>query len=411
VKWAIFIPRILSEKDGGTRVYVDRFAGALLESGHEVHIFTTSLDDSLPEHDEEKGAAIHRTFVRAGTAGPLRVTVATRVTRQFNEVDKREHFDVINLHSAYLLRYGMLRRRHLIMQTVHAVVTYEYLFTVKKVVSSLIFSLDGLKELLSFPVKLPVSYVREWTSIRRADAVVVMSEYVRGTIRRFFPWVKKDDVFISRIGIDTADYAPSRSKAETRCELGLTRNEIVLMTARRLAPRMGLENLIAGFCRSASENSDVKMRLIIAGRGPLRERLARLIRDCGMADAITLLGFIPDEKLLQYYHAADVFVLPTEQLEGFGIVSLEALASNLPVIATPVGANPEVVGPVCPELMTASGSPADITEKIDYFVGHRSAYDGKDYRSVVKRDYSWGGIVEEIEGLLSVRAPVKVSRR
>ncbi len=405
MKWAILIPRILSEKDGGTRVYVDRFSRALLKKGHRVHVFTTSLDGSLPEHDEEKGVAIHRTFVRAGTAGPLRVTVATKVTRQLNEVDRQEHFDVINLHSAYLLRYGMLRRKHLIMQTVHAVVTYEYLFTLKKIISSRDFSADALKELLSFPVKLPVSYLKEWTAIRRADAVVVMSEYVRGTVRRFFPWVRTDDVFVSRIGIDTADYAPVRSKAETRSELGLSGGEIVLMTARRLAERMGLERLIEAFALSASANRDVRMRLFIAGRGPLQGRLAGLIRDRDLTDAVTLLGFVPDELLLQDYHAADAFVLPTEELEGFGIVSLEALASNLPVIATPAGANPEVVGPVCPELMTVSGSPADMAEKIDLLVRQRSAYESKDYRGIIDRKYSWGDIIDEIESLLRARAP------
>jgi len=404
MKWAIFIPRILSEKDGGTRVYVDRFASALVGKGHEVHIFTTSLDESLPEHEEEGGSTIHRTFVRAGTAGPLRVSVASRVTNQFNQVDQRERFDVINLHSAYLLRHSRLRRDHLILLTIHAVVTYEYLFKLRKIISSLDFSVDSMKELLAFPVKLPVSYIREATALRDADVVIVMSEYVRRTIGLFFPWVRRDRVFVSKIGIDTEKYGSHRSKKEMRGELGMREDEVVLLTARRLAPRMGLENLIEGLRLSMSRNTGTKMRLFIAGKGPLHRRLDRMIRDRKMTDAVTLLGFVPDELLLKYYHAADVFVLPTEELEGFGIVSIEALASDLPVIATPAGANPEVVGPLCPELMTTSSGPTHISEKIDLFVEERSAYENKRYRKVIRQRYSWDSIIDDIETLLKTRA-------
>jgi glycosyltransferase involved in cell wall biosynthesis len=352
VKWAIFIPRILSEAEGGTRVYVDRFAAALLRRGHEVHVFTTSLDESLPEHDEENGVQVHRVFVRSGMAGPLRFGVRTKITRLFNEVDSKESFDVINLHSAYLLHYGLLRRRPLIMQTVHAVVTYEYLFKLKKIISSGGISADGLRELLAFPLKLPLSYFRERTAIRRADAVIVMSRYVRGTIRRFFPRARGEDVFVSRIGIDTRHYVPRHGRDEIRKELGLGADEVVFLTVRRLAPRMGLENLIEAFAMSAARNSGVNMKLLIAGRGELQSRLTQLIEKRGLSSTVRLMGFVPAQALLDQYAAADAFVLPTEELEGFGIVSLEALASNLPVIATPAGANPEVVGPICPELMT-----------------------------------------------------------
>src|SRR5207249_11624167 len=57
----------------------------------------------------------------------------------------------------------------------------------------------------------------------------------------------------------------------------------------------------------------------------------------------SFLGFIPDETLPSYYHAADVFVLPTRELEGFGLVTVEALACGTPVLGTPVGATPEVL--------------------------------------------------------------------
>jgi glycosyltransferase involved in cell wall biosynthesis len=404
MKWAIFIPRILSEKDGGTKVYVDRFAGALVRRSSDVHLFTTSLNPSMPEREQQGNVTIHRTFVRAGTAGPLRFSVAPEMTRRFMHVDEKEKFDVINLHSPYMLRRGMLRRSCLILHTFHAVETYEYLYKLRKIISSFDVSRDNLTELLAFPVKLPIGYVKELNAFRSADVVIVMSKYVKSGLRSWFPSAKAKDVFVSRIGIDVDAFASDRSRSETRRELALRDDEIALFTVRRLVARMGLENLIKAFGLSASKNMDTKMRLFIAGKGPLRPRLERLIRNRGLADAVTLLGFVPDDLLKKYYRGADAFVMPTEQLEGFGIVSIEALASDLPVIATPAGANPEVVGPLCPELMTRSTAPADIADKIDYFVEHRSDYEHKRYGEIIRRKYSWDGIVDEIESLLRTRA-------
>ncbi len=399
MKWAIFIPRVLSEKDGGTKVYVDRFAKALVKRGHDVHIFTTSLNASLPRDEHDGRIWIHRTFVRAGTAGPLRVSVASKVTRRFVEVDEQVRFDVINLHSAYLLNHRKLNRDHRILCTFHAVVTYEYLFELKKIISSFDVSPESVREVLSFPIKLPVSYMREAAALRNADTVIVMSEYVKRTITRFFPWVRGSDLFVSKIGIDADAYAPREDKIETRHALGIQDDEIVLFTVRRLAHRMGLENLIEGLRLSMSRNRDRNIRLFVAGKGPLHKKLKKMIADRNMTDVVTLLGFVPDDLLIKYYQAANAFVLPTEKLEGFGIVSIEALSCNLPVIATPAGANPEVVGPLCPELMTTSTAPAHISEKIDLFIQEAQAYRDKDYRGVMRQKYCWDTIVRDIEAL------------
>jgi glycosyltransferase involved in cell wall biosynthesis len=400
MKWAILIPRILSEKDGGTKVYVDRFAKALLRRGDAVHIFTTSLDPSLPEHQEEGGVSIHRTFVASGTAGPLRFSVASRVTAQFVEIDARERFDVMNLHSAYLLNRRMLTRELPVILTFHAVVTYEYVYVLKKIISSFDLSTESLRELIAFPVKFPVSYIRERAALRQADAIVVMSEYVKGAIRTWFPSVADEKIFVSRIGIDVDAHTASEGKAEARAGLGIREDELAFLTVRRLVPRMGLENLIEAFRLSSERHEKRKMRLFIAGKGQLREKLEGLIRSSGIENRVTLLGFVPDELLHRHYRASDAFVMPTEQLEGFGIVSIEALASDLPIIATPAGANPEVVGPFCPEFVARSTSPEHISEKIDLFVEKHANYVGRKYSDDVRRIFDWDAIIDELEALI-----------
>jgi len=81
--------------------------------------------------------------------------------------------------------------------------------------------------------------------------------------------------------------------------------------------------------------------LLIGGKGPLRGELEERIADYGLSNKVRLLGFIPDHELVSYYQAADLFVVPSQALEGFGLITVEALASGLPVMATPVGGNKE----------------------------------------------------------------------
>ena len=188
-------------------------------------------------------------------------------------------------------------------------------------------------------------------------------------------------------------------------------DEIALFTVRRLVARMGLENLIEAFRLSASRRRGRRMRLFIAGKGPLRSRLEALMERNELLDSVRLLGFVPDDLLKKYYRAADAFVMPTEQLEGFGIVSIEALASDLPVIATPAGANPEVAGAACPELLARSTEAADIAEKIDYFVEHRAEYEGRKYSEAVGLKYNWDNIIDEIEALLRTHTGQDPGRR
>ena len=136
----------------------------------------------------------------------------------------------------------------------------------------------------------------------------------------------------------------------------------MLFTARRLVPRMGLEELID----AAALLADLpRLRLAIAGAGPLRDQsrgasTARATRDA----RVELLGRISDEELVDWYRAADLFVLPTLAYEGFGMATIEALASGTPVVGTPVGATPELLAPLDARLLAAGTSAADLDDAI-----------------------------------------------
>ena len=104
---------------------------------------------------------------------------------------------------------------------------------------------------------------------------------------------------------------------------------------------MGLANLIRAIA-SLGETGE-RVHLVLAGKGELERELKTLAWEMNVAQRITFSGHISEKDLPKYYQAADLFVLPTEHLEGFGMSTLEALAAATPVIGTPVGATPEIL--------------------------------------------------------------------
>jgi glycosyltransferase involved in cell wall biosynthesis len=114
------------------------------------------------------------------------------------------------------------------------------------------------------------------------------------------------------------------------------------VTVRNLVARTGVDLLVDAFARVRASRPDAG--LWIGGTGAMADAIAARVRELGLREAVRLLGFVPDEDLADLYRAADCFVLPTRFLEGFGLVTLEALGCGTPVVATPVGANPETVG-------------------------------------------------------------------
>jgi glycosyltransferase involved in cell wall biosynthesis len=164
------------------------------------------------------------------------------------------------------------------------------------------------------------------------------------------------------MGIDTAFFVPPETKAAARARLGWPADRYVVFTARRLVNRVGLLELLDAIAILRATHGGFLVK--IAGRGPLAADLAERIRVLGLADVVELLGFVSEERLVEAYQAADVTVLPTQSLEGFGTIISESLACGTPVVVTPVGGMPEAVAPLDAHLICASPAPEHIAERL-----------------------------------------------
>ena len=166
---------------------------------------------------------------------------------------------------------------------------------------------------------------------------------------------------------------------------------------------MGLENLIVAMSHVVKQFPDVL--LLIGGKGYLENSLRMQVRELRLESNVKFLGFVPEEKLPKYYQAANLFVLPTMTLEGFGLVTIEALSCGTPVIVTPVGANPEVLEPLGQEFLCQDTTSEALAERIVWFVKRGVGVElRRRCRDYCKANFEIEEVAGSIEGILNKAA-------
>lgn len=142
------------------------------------------------------------------------------------------------------------------------------------------------------------------------------------------------------------------------------------------------------------------VKLIIGGKGVLLDYYNKMAKNFGLKDNVEFHGFIPDEKIVEYYNKSSVFVLPSisSKQEGFGIVALEALACQTPVIST------EIVGVASDVKKSDSGiiiPPQNVDELANSIIRILNDKNTRDMglrgRKLVEEKYTWSGIASMTE--------------
>ncbi len=208
---------------------------------------------------------------------------------------------------------------------------------------------------------LSVLYKRAMESVvyRQADRFVVLSDAFRRILVDVYG-VREDRVRVIPGGVEVARFSRSESRTEARMVLGWPTDRPIVLTARRLAHRMGLGNLIEAMGEVRRRVPDAL--LLIAGKGPMLPVLEAQVANLQLADHVRFLGFISDATLPLAYRASDLTIMPTRELEGFGLAAVESLAAGTPVLVTPVGGLPEVVRGLDPQLVLDGYEPAPIAD-------------------------------------------------
>lgn len=237
------------------------------------------------------------------------------------------------------------------------------------------------------------------------DTLTYLGEYTRSRIATALSPAAAGRMTQLPPGVDEKTFHPGSGGDEVRARLGLTDRPVVVCVSR-LVPRKGQDTLILALPRILAAEPDTV--LLIVGGGPYEKDLRRLARETGVAASVRFTGAVPWSELPAHYGAGDVFAMPCRtrrgglDVEGLGIVYLEASATGLPVVAGDSGGAPDAVLDGETGWVVRGGSPAEAAERIVALLGdaelRRSM--GERGRRWVEEKWRWDLLAEKLRTLL-----------
>ena len=230
----------------------------------------------------------------------------------------------------------------------------------------------------------------ERRALSRAERIVCLSKSMRETLRSVHG-IDPAGVEVHPGGVDLDRFRPYDDSTieATRERYGAPPGGLLLCSVRRMIPRTGLDTLLRALAEVGPELGPY--RLVLPGSGSMRDELIELAASLGLSETVSFPGYIPDEDLPLLYAASDLSIVPTRTLEGFGLSTLESLASGTPVVATPVGGSVEILEALEPRLLADEIGPQSLGERLKYWASHRNelAMVARWCRPFVIAHYSW----------------------
>ncbi|MCU1534895.1 MAG: glycosyl transferase family 1 [Glaciihabitans sp.] len=240
---------------------------------------------------------------------------------------------------------------------------------------------------------------------RMAQLIAVSENTKRATAERF-PAL---DVRVANNGVADSYYS-NRDRAALRAEIARITGEdparvaaaVVLVTVGRLVPRKGVAWFIGEVLPLVVEDSTDDFLYLVVGTGAERDTIAAAVESRGQQRTVRLLGGIDQDDLVSIYNGADAFVMPNVptpgDIEGFGLVALEASSTGTPVVATAVDGVPDAVHDPGNGHLVPALDAAGLAEQLRRIAA--SPIDRKAVRQYTLDTFSWDASAAEVSGIL-----------
>ena len=237
------------------------------------------------------------------------------------------------------------------------------------------------------------------------DTITYLGEYTRSRIAPALTPEAGARMAQMPPGVDEKTFHPGSGGDEVRARLGLTDRPVVVCVSR-LVRRKGQDTLIRALPRILAAEPDTV--LLIVGGGPYENDLRRLARETGVSSSVRFTGAVPWSELPAHYGAGDVFAMPCRtrrgglDVEGLGIVYLEASATGLPVVAGDSGGAPDAVLDGETGWVVKGGSPEEAADRITVLLGDAELRRrmGERGREWVEEKWRWDLLAERLKALL-----------
>jgi phosphatidyl-myo-inositol dimannoside synthase len=264
------------------------------------------------------------------------------------------------------------------------------------------------------------------------DVLTFLAEYFRIRLARALSPAAAARMVRLAPGVDPGQFRPGAGGAEVRKRFGIDPDRPVVMCVSRMVPRKGQDTLIRAWPRvlehvsresSASRaHSDTGFRrgdagstaavggplLMLVGDGPYRPELERLARRCGVADSVLFTGPVAGDDLPACYDAATIFAMPCRtrrgglDVEGLGIVYLEASATGLPVIGGDSGGAPDAIIDGETGYVVPGRDPGRVASRIGQLLADPAgaAAMGDKGQAWIEREWTWDLVAERFQHIL-----------
>ena len=367
-------PRVVG---GISRVVYD-LSHRLINDGHEVTV-VTYRDGEVPYYEDDKGVKVYRVdnyMIQPNNfidwILQLNFNMVERASQIIAEQGK---FDVIHAHD-WLVANAAKTLKHSfdipIVATIHATEAGRN---------------SGIRE----PNQKYINDT-EWMLTYEANEVIVNSNYMKSEVQRLFglPFEKinvvPNGVNLNKFTGMDRDYSFRRKYAMD--------NEKIILFIGRLVYEKGVQNLIAAMPKVLDSYHDAK--LVIAGKGGMLDELKAQADYLGISNKVYFAGYMNGKDVERMYKAADISVFPSTY-EPFGIVALEGMLAERPIVVSDAGGLGEIVEHRVTGMKSYCGNPNSIADSILELLFNPELCDNivKNAKMKVKENYNWQKIAQD----------------
>ncbi len=380
-------------KSGGMNLYVKEIALRLSKLGVKVDIYTRNDINSSVE-TLELGPNVRLIYINSGpkkTLDPLELT--DHIEQFVNEVENYRNFEKIQydlVHSHYYLS-GLVGMRIAKSWSIPHVTMFHTLELAKQ---------KAFKNKTESSIRIEL----EKKVIKHVDKIICASSHEKNIINNYVE-SSSNKVNIIPLAVDTNVFHPNEMYL-SREKLGIEQNSRIILCVSRIDPVKGIDILVKSFAKLQND----KLKLMIIGGynapNPYQAKLLKLAKSLNLEENIHFVGAIPHGDLVKYYNSSDLIVIPS-LYESFGLVSLEAFATEKPVIASNVGGLASTIINEVNGILFEPGDVEDLTKKINLLLSNQSLSEQiarQAFLDVSK--YSWDTATSQVfkvyESLLSV---------
>jgi phosphatidyl-myo-inositol dimannoside synthase len=240
------------------------------------------------------------------------------------------------------------------------------------------------------------------------DALTYLAEYFRVRMATALSADAAGRMVQLTPGVDPTAFRPGAGGTQIRLDLGIPADRPVVVCVSRMVPRKGQDLLINAW-PAVRSRSGCDPLLMLVGDGPYRSTLDRLVRRAGVTDSVLFTGPVSWDDLPAYYDAGNVFAMPCRtrraglDVEGLGIVYLEASATGLPVIGGDSGGAPDAILDGETGYVVGGRDQSALTERLVQLLADPAgaAAMGDKGQAWIDREWTWDLVAERLDHILA----------